>query len=687
LLGVHQLEGHYGLRPVLENETAVVDTMYSWFTMALGNQLGLAVGGRSLARFGADAERRVQISAEGQRGKDSFFPVDRTADAVVAGALSVRAETSRSQSPIGGSLIMEMTARGPGFPLADTALAASGKIDSDSPVPPSSSDSPPAPSAHPSPPPPSVDPASPSVGPGADNGAVKETQWRASPLEGGEPSHPIVLASPRAIMRPSSHLTDPMINKLIGEKNRYQVIGLLGEGGMGKVYRCADLKTNQVVAVKVLNADLSQDTHVLKRFEQEIRAITSLKNPHIIKVTDFGQLPNDAPFFVMEWLEGESLGQILERENRSLSMPRVLDIAWQLANGLVAAHSKRIVHRDLKPDNIFLTAMDTGSPHVVILDFGIAKIAEPRGDSKLTQDGTLFGTPMYMSPEQVSPGKTIDLRSDMYSYGIILYEMASGRTPFKDEDVTRVLQMQLSSPVPPLPDEVPTEFANFVYKLLAKDPADRFQSMGEVKAVLAKLKTGVQPVFEVRMSTPSGSLFPDSGVRKKHPYALHAIGLGAALALGIGLVVSTKPWSSDPDSTLRPTPGEVPVPKPRPPENVPPPAPVIVQKTRVTLTVTPKNARVYQGDENINIKETGQIQIEVEAGKPVELRVIRTGFKPQTVKLDGSQEAREVNLQHGSSSKSRPKNGASAAPTPAASPAPTPRPKSSGGSNVIELWK
>ena len=205
---------------------------------------------------------------------------------------------------------------------------------------------------------------------------------------------------------------------------------------MGAVFEATHTLIGKKVAVKVLLDKYARRDAIVARLEQEARMASSIGHEHIIDITDFGQTEDGRTFVVMEFLEGESLSELLNREG-PLPEQRIVDIARQIASALGAAHAKGIVHRDLKPDNIFLVSRGSDKDFVKILDFGIAKVTNDAG-SKLTKAGAVFGTPHYMSPEQARGSRDVDARSDQYALGVIAYECATGQRPF-DADALFVL--------------------------------------------------------------------------------------------------------------------------------------------------------------------------------------------------------------------------------------------------------
>ena len=256
----------------------------------------------------------------------------------------------------------------------------------------------------------------------------------------------------------------------------YEIVGWLGAGGMGDVYRARDPRLGREVAIKLIPAAFATDTLRVHRFEQEARAAGQLNHPNILAVYDVGTHAG-APYIVSELLEGESLRSRLQRG--PLAPRKAIDYARQTAEGLAAAHDKSIVHRDLKPDNLFITS----DGRVKILDFGIAKLTQPSDDtarysgvSAETEPGMVVGTAGYMSPEQVR-GEAVDARSDIFSFGTILYEMLTGRPAFTRETTAETMAAILKEDPPePLPATVPPALERIVSRCLEKAREMRFQS-------------------------------------------------------------------------------------------------------------------------------------------------------------------------------------------------------------------
>ncbi len=264
----------------------------------------------------------------------------------------------------------------------------------------------------------------------------------------------------------------------------YEILAPIGAGGMGEVYRARDPRLGREVAIKVLPATFSQDPDRLKRFEQEARAAGVLNHPNITAVHDFG-MHDGAPYIVTELLEGETLRSRLGPG--AISPRKAIDYAMQIAKGLAAAHEKGIVHRDLKPENIFLTK----DGRVKILDFGLAKLKLDGAESGQTdagtvsggtQPGVVLGTMGYMSPEQVR-GKPADKRSDLFSFGTILYEMLAGQRAFRGDTAADTITAILTKEPPDLSQtnkDVPPGLDRIVRHCLEKNPEERFESARDV---------------------------------------------------------------------------------------------------------------------------------------------------------------------------------------------------------------
>jgi serine/threonine protein kinase len=279
---------------------------------------------------------------------------------------------------------------------------------------------------------------------------------------------------------------DPLLGGVIDD--RYEVEALIGQGGMGSVYRVRHVGLGRAFALKALRRDLADDAEVREGFVREAKTASRVAHPGLVHISDFGYLSDARPFFVMELLEGLSLRTVLESRGR-LAPERAAAIARRIAEALAAAHEAGIVHRDLKPDNVHLGADDG----VKVVDFGLA-IAVDAG-ARRTRSNVAFGTPHYMSPEQAS-GEPVDRRADVYALGIVLYEMLTGRVPFDAATHAEVLaQHHSAAPVPP--SRVPGVDAQFgeleavVLRCLAKRPDERFHTLPDVLAALDQAVAGL----------------------------------------------------------------------------------------------------------------------------------------------------------------------------------------------------
>ena len=279
---------------------------------------------------------------------------------------------------------------------------------------------------------------------------------------------------------------DLLLGQTLAEK--YRIEELINKGGMGAVYRATHVLMDKTVAIKVLHHALAADNKIVARFSREAKAASRISHPHALTVTDFGESENGVVFLVMEYLRGQTLKEVIRSEG-PMALPRVVEIIRQVSGALEAAHNEGVVHRDLKSDNIMLVDMGTGGDWAKVLDFGIAKIIEKVGqDPELTAPNFIIGTPQYMSPEQCSQVSEIDSRSDLYSLGVIIYEMLVGHVPFTGESPTAIMMKHLQDAPPSILDErkdLPAAVANVTLRAMAKRPEERFQTAGELADDLA----------------------------------------------------------------------------------------------------------------------------------------------------------------------------------------------------------
>jgi len=303
----------------------------------------------------------------------------------------------------------------------------------------------------------------------------------------------------------------PSVGEIVNGK--YRLMRLIGEGGMGSVFEAVHEYLGSAVALKFLNPELARRAGLVARFLQEARVSASIRSPHVVLVSDVDQTPDGLPYLVMELLEGESLHGVMTRSGR-LPQATALDFAAQVLSGLEAAHAKGVVHRDLKPDNVFVVSTQQG-PLLKLLDFGIAKLRTSEEFQRgLTRPGALMGTPEYMAPEQAISADLADHRADLFSVGVLLFEMLTGTRPVTGDDprvmAASVLAGQVRS-LRELDPEAPEALAAVIGRALAGRIEDRFQSATEMRAALLPFFTlsrnaaGGHPSHLQPTPTPTGS--------------------------------------------------------------------------------------------------------------------------------------------------------------------------------------
>lgn len=290
---------------------------------------------------------------------------------------------------------------------------------------------------------------------------------------------------------PQPDPNDPLIGSRIF--GHYVITKKLGEGGMGAVYMAQNPEIEQTIAIKVLHGHAAQNEELVKRFNREAKVICKLTHPNIIRVFIFGHTPTNMIFLAMEYVEGGTLRDVIEKEGQ-LDALRAIDIMRQCLHALEEAHELGIVHRDLKPDNIMLTNFRKVDEFVKVLDFGIAKIKDQPGsqNQKLTQAGVVYGTPEYLSPEQAQ-AKELDGRSDLYSMGVILYEMLTGCVPFHSSTAVAILAAHVyDEPEPPskvAKKAIHPKFDTIIKKALSKKPEERYATAMDFLADLEDVES------------------------------------------------------------------------------------------------------------------------------------------------------------------------------------------------------
>ena len=347
--------------------------------------------------------------------------------------------------------------------------------------------------------------------------------------DGAKGSEDSELSGPRSGV---SKAPDGLLGQTIDQ--RYRVETLLGEGGMGLVYRVTHTRLNKPLAIKVLRRENTKDPEVLARFRREAESASAIGNQHIVDINDFGELDDGSTYFVMECLEGLDLIDAIDVAQR-MPEDRAIQIAIQLCRALGAAHDAGIIHRDLKPENVFLIRRNDTDDFVKVLDFGIAKVAN--GPKRLTRDGEVLGTPHYMSPEQCE-GDGVDHRTDIYALGVLLYEMVTGHVPHDADTMMGILTKQMyEDPIPPTVrvPQVSEQLEQLIMRCLEKKPEQRYQAMHDIEADLQRVHSGANPVGPNTVTlTPTRP--PRAARRAVSPFYLGGLGI-AVLALAGTLAV------------------------------------------------------------------------------------------------------------------------------------------------------
>jgi serine/threonine protein kinase len=292
---------------------------------------------------------------------------------------------------------------------------------------------------------------------------------------------------------------------------KYQIVRLLGDGGMGSVYEGKHTVLGTRVAIKVLHPELARRTGLVERFLQEARVAAQIRSPHVVQVTDVDRTPEGDAYIVMELLEGEPLSAVMERQSK-LPVPTACDYTLQVLAALEAAHALGVIHRDLKPENVFLT-FPGSKPLVKLIDFGIAKARRTDPQQKnLTVAGVVMGTAEYMAPEQARSADKVDARADLYAVGVMLYEMVAGARPINGDDA-RVIALKVERgeviPLVQVAPDAPRELAGLVHRAMAPRPELRFASATEMRLALEKAATakrpGTAPLPAAASAVPDGT--------------------------------------------------------------------------------------------------------------------------------------------------------------------------------------
>lgn len=310
---------------------------------------------------------------------------------------------------------------------------------------------------------------------------------------------------------------DPLLGRVV--KERFAIVGVLGEGGMGAVYKAIQQPVGRPVALKVINSDMD-DPNISARFFQEARVVSRLSDPSIVTLYDYGEAEDGSLYMVFEFIHGRLLFEMLRKEG-PFAPKRAVGLVLQILGGLVEAHAMGLVHRDLKPENIMVTANNLGEEKAKVLDFGIAKMVGADDSGVRTREGIVLGTPRYMSPEQAQD-LTLDGRSDLYSLGVILYELLTGRAPFVDGAAIEILMAHINRAPPPIDPSrgIPPALVDVVFKALSKKPAERFadaESMARaLRAALDAPAAPPPPLLDDSMTDDLGAtLMLDDSAQKQ----------------------------------------------------------------------------------------------------------------------------------------------------------------------------
>jgi serine/threonine protein kinase len=320
---------------------------------------------------------------------------------------------------------------------------------------------------------------------------------------------------------------DPLIGVII--RDRYQINQVIGRGAMGAVYKATQTNDGKEVAIKVLHTHLASNQESLKRFQYEARAASSLMHPNIVRLYDVGIGPGGQPYIAMEYLEGTTLGDFM-KTRQHLNTREALPIIRQMCEALAEAHSHGVLHRDVKPANIMLMNRFGQENFVVVLDFSISKVIHRASDVDTTTPGLIFGSPAYMSPERFM-GRGGDFRSDIYSVGIIMFQMLAGRAPFKSSDLYTLMNEHIGTPPPLVKDvrpdcDIPDELQDTITRALSKKEKDRQENMkqllAEINEVYRNITTG-RPSQEMPAYAPEATVTAYGGAAPSSPQPIATI--------------------------------------------------------------------------------------------------------------------------------------------------------------------
>jgi serine/threonine-protein kinase len=453
---------------------------------------------------------------------------------------------------------------------------------------------------------------------------------------------------------------DVLAGEMVGE---YRVEAKLGEGGFGVVYRAVQPLIGKLVAIKILSRKLSGDPQMVSRFVAEARAVNQIQSKNIVDIFGFGALPDGRQYFVMELLTGLTLEDFVRQRGR-VPVEEAMPIFRAIARALDAAHAADIVHRDLKPENVFLVADDEERLMPKLLDFGIAKLMGGATGGHKTRTGVPMGTPYYMSPEQCR-GDKIDLRTDVYSFGVLAFQVLTGALPFAGESFMQIMFAHVSS-APPVPSSVlpglGTTLDAPILQMLAKAPGERPASCGAAVEALAAaardaghqvgtLPVGTPPAV-ASARTPVGSSLahadtevmriqtgpttltasetsPEAPAKRRAP--LVALAAVAVLAVaGGGIAIAMSRTSDSPSAAPAPASAPAPITSEAPAPSASAAPPKVPRRVRFTLTARPERVEVFLGDKKLGTVPDDEIRFD-RSDQELELTVKADGYRPETI--------------------------------------------------------
>jgi serine/threonine-protein kinase len=407
----------------------------------------------------------------------------------------------------------------------------------------------------------------------------------------------------------SEETPDPRLGTQVGT---YALVRLVGRGGMGAVYEARHTRLGRRFAIKFLLPELAARPEILRRFENEAMATGALEHPNLVAVTDLGRAPDGAPFIVMEYLNGEDCAHLLHRVG-PLPAPRAADLVLQACRGVASAHAGGTIHRDLKPENLFVTTAGDGSDLVKVLDFGIAKLRpaadKPEADGTKTRTGATLGTAHYMSPEQARGAGEVDVRTDVYSLGVVLYELLGGRRPFEGDDFLNVVHQILSVEAPPLAQlrpGLPAGLEAVVARAMRKAPRERFAGAAEMAEALQPFAGRVaapRVVSSPTAVTIETDAVASAGRRAPRWARVGTVFATAAVAVGIFLFIGGRaPATHAPEPRPAPVVAAPQTPAIAPPE---PPAPTAPDAASASEALTAEGAAVPRPARNRPARQRG----------------------------------------------------------------------------------